>query len=98
MMSYTNSISILYTYLLSSKFHVEKKSSNTKDPLNCIYNNAIYAMNFKEIFNLVYWNDEKNQCPLHSVSLNAHSGRETFIMVLYDDSYMMIYKTYKDLE
>lgn len=75
----------------------KKKTSNTKDSLNCIYYN-VYAMNFKEIFNLVYLNDEKNQCPLHSVSVNAHSGRETFIMVLYDDSYMIIYKTYKELE
>lgn len=86
-----------FVYLLSSRFHVEKKTSNTKDPLNCTYNN-VYAMNFKVIFNLVYLNDEKNQCPSHSVSINAHSGRETFIMVLYDDSYMMIYKTYKELE
>lgn len=54
-------------------------------------------MNFKEIFNLVSLNDEKNQWPLHSMSVNTHFCRETFIMIIYDDFHMM-YKNYKGLE
>lgn len=72
--------------VIENCYHIKKPvTSNRKDPLNCIDNN-VYAVNFKERFNL----DEKNQYSLRSVGVNAHFYRETFNI--------MMYKTPKGLE